>query len=122
MKTSGNDKRWAQRYPELGTGPVPIGPYISTEYFELERKKLFKHCWLNVGRVEEVLKVGDYFVKDIAVLKTSLIIARGQDGVIRGFHNVCRHRGYRIEKAGIGSTRSFVCGFHGWTYGRIRTQ
>ncbi len=62
-----NGKRWAQAYPELGTRPVPIEPCISPAYFEQEREKLSTRVWLNVGREEEILQAGDYFVKDVAV-------------------------------------------------------
>jgi len=116
MKPSPNNERWASRYPELGTDPVSVEPNISTEYFERERERIFKRSWLNVGRVDEVPQVGDYFVKDIETLKSSFIIVRGQDGVVRGFYNVCRHRGNRLAQGCSGQARSFVCGFHGWTY------
>ena len=42
------------RYPELGSEPIPIEPYISPQYFELEKKYLFKKVWIHVGRVEEI--------------------------------------------------------------------
>ena len=52
------DKRWAEKYPEIGTGPVSAEPLISQEHFELEREKVFRRTWLNIGRVEEVLPAG----------------------------------------------------------------
>ena len=45
---------YAQQYAELGTGPVPVDPVISPEYFELEREHVFKKVWLNVGRDEDL--------------------------------------------------------------------
>ena len=54
MKTVMSDKRWATEYPELGTEPVPIKPCISPQYFALERERIFRRAWLNVGRVEEI--------------------------------------------------------------------
>ena len=64
--TNGN-KQWAREYPELGTGPVPIEPCISPQYFELERERIFRRVWLNVGRVEEIPTAGDYFVQYLTV-------------------------------------------------------
>lgn len=116
MKSFSQQERWADRYPELGTGPIPVEPNISAEYFERERERIFKRAWLNVGRVEELPEAGDYFVKDLAILKTSLLVVRGRDGVIRAFHNVCRHRGNKLAQSCGGGARSFICGFHGWTY------
>jgi phenylpropionate dioxygenase-like ring-hydroxylating dioxygenase large terminal subunit len=45
----------------------------------------------------------------------SIVVVRGADGVVRGFLNACRHRGNEIAE-GSGSTKAFVCRYHGWTY------
>lgn len=110
-----NDRPFVRQYPELGTGPLPIEPMVSPDYFELERERIFKKTWLNVGRVEDIPRNGDYMVKEIAILQTTLIVVRGDDGVIRAFHNVCRHRGNQVAQ-GCGNAKGFACGFHGWTY------
>jgi phenylpropionate dioxygenase-like ring-hydroxylating dioxygenase large terminal subunit len=115
MKLARNSQRWAATYPELGTEPLPVEPNISADYFEFERERIFKRCWLNVGRIDEIPKAGDYVAKEIETLKTSVVLVRGKDGEIRGFHNVCRHRGNKLASEN-GQVRSFVCGFHGWTY------
>ena len=44
--------RLHDRYPDLGTGPVSVEPYVSVEHFELEREQIFRKSWLIVGRVE----------------------------------------------------------------------
>ncbi len=36
-----NPGNWARKYPDLGTGPVPVAPYLSADYFEREREKVF---------------------------------------------------------------------------------
>jgi hypothetical protein len=56
MRTEIGDKRWAKKYPHVGTGPVAAEPCVSPEYFELERERVFRKVWLNVGRVEDVPK------------------------------------------------------------------
>lgn len=109
-------KRWTLEYPELGTGPVPIQPCISPEYFELEREKIFRRVWLNIGREDQIPKPGDYFVKELAICDSSILVVRGKDGVIRSFHNVCSHRANRVTRECSGKAMGFVCGFHGWTY------
>ena len=116
MEPATNNPRWTAQYPELGTGPASIESYISPEYFELERERIFRRVWLNVGRVEEIPQAGDYFVQDLAVGNTSILVVRGQDGVVRAFHNVCKHRGNKIVWNGSGSCQKFMCKFHGWTY------
>jgi phenylpropionate dioxygenase-like ring-hydroxylating dioxygenase large terminal subunit len=116
MSTVTNGDRWTLAYPNIGTGPVPVEPYISKDYFELEREKIFKHTWLNVGRVEEVPEAGDYFVKNIAIANASILVVRGKDGEVRAFHNVCRHRATKLVWDEKGCSTRFSCNYHGWTY------
>ena len=111
------DKRWAEKYPDIGTGPVSAEPLISQEHFELEREKVFRRTWLNIGRVEEIPNAGDYIARDLTICKASVLIIRGKDGQVRGFHNVCSHRGNKIVWDEKGSCKgSLVCGFHAWSY------
>ena len=113
-----NGKRWTELYPELGTGPVPIEPYVSREYFERERELIFRKVWLNIGRVELIPNPGDYFVKELPVCNTSILIVRGKDSVIRAFHNMCSHRGNKIVADRSGNCPGlFTCKFHGWAFG-----
>ncbi len=108
--------RLHDRYPELGNGNIAVGPYIDPAYYELEKKYLFKKTWLHVGRVEELVKVGDYVVREIPVLDSSIIIARGRSKQLRAYHNVCSHRLNRVAYEPAGNTRKFFCKFHGWAY------
>ncbi len=117
MRTVMEDRRWAQKYPELGTGPVPAEPCISPEYFALERERVFRRVWLNVGRADDIPRPGDYMVRDLAVCNASILVVRGEDGVVRGFHNVCSHRGNKVVGDEKGSCRGyFTCNFHSWAY------
>ena len=117
METVTENKRWAKEYPELGTGPVPSESCISPEYFELERERIFRRTWLNVGRVDNIPNPGDYFVRELAVCKTSILVIRGTDGVVRGFHNVCSHRSNKLVWEETGTCRgAFACHFHSWAY------
>jgi len=110
-------KRWATKYPELGTGALPVEPYISPEYFDLEREHIFRQVWLNVGRIDDVPTPGSYFVREIAVCGASVLITHGSDGVIRAFHNVCSHRGNKLVWEPRGTCGGYLsCCFHGWTY------
>lgn len=109
--------RWAKAHPGLGTGPVAVAPYISQEFFDRERERVFRRAWLNLGRVEEVPRPGDYVVKEIAICNASILIIRGQDGVVRGFHNVCSHRGNTLVGNAKGTCRGYLtCNFHSWGY------
>jgi phenylpropionate dioxygenase-like ring-hydroxylating dioxygenase large terminal subunit len=114
---------WTEHHPELGTGRVPLEDCVSPEFFALERAAIFRKAWLNVGRVEQLPRKGSYFTKDLPGLRTSVVVTRHQDGEVRAFHNVCRHRGNRLLWEGTprgesrGNARQFVCKYHGWRYG-----
>jgi glycine betaine catabolism A len=113
---------WTEHYPELGTAPVSYEDSTSPEFYERERRAIFKRTWLNVGRVEQLPRVGSYFTRELPVVNTSLIIVRGKDDTVRAFHNICRHRGNKLvwnddprdETQGV--CRQFTCKYHGWRY------
>ena len=113
---------WTEHYPELGTGPVDYTDSVDPAYYEAERAAIFRHTWLNIGRVEQVPKTGSYFTKELAVAGTSLVIVRGKDGAIRAFHNMCWHRGNKLvwnDYPGAevkGTCRQFTCKYHAWRY------
>jgi phenylpropionate dioxygenase-like ring-hydroxylating dioxygenase large terminal subunit len=114
--------RWAALYPELGTGPVSTEPCVSPAFYEREREIVFKRTWLMVGRDEELPNAGDYKVKRLEFASTSIILIRGKDGAVRGFHNVCSHRGNTVvtetgdETFGSSKAAVLSCRFHGWVY------
>ncbi|MGH7859450.1 MAG: aromatic ring-hydroxylating oxygenase subunit alpha, partial [Candidatus Binatia bacterium] len=107
---------WTARHPELGTGTVPVSPYVSREWFERERERVFRRAWLNVCREEDLPACGDYLVKNLAGCGASILLVRGRDEGLRAFHNVCSHRGSRIARGSGNAPSRFVCRFHGWTY------
>ena len=49
---------WTEHYPELGTAPVSYEDSINPDFYEIERKAVFKRAWLNVGRVEQTSAQG----------------------------------------------------------------
>ncbi|WP_437517631.1 aromatic ring-hydroxylating oxygenase subunit alpha [Sorangium sp. So ce1099] len=110
------DRKWTLDYPALGTEPVSTEPYLSPEFFALERERIFRRSWLCIGRVDEVPASGDFFVKDIAACDASLLVTRDRDGVIRAFHNVCTHRCNKLVWESCGTAQSLVCRFHAWTF------
>ena len=107
---------------ELGTGPVSYEDSISPEFFELEREAIFARTWLNVGRIEQLPRVGSYFTKEIDAARTSIVVVRGADDEVRAFHNICRHRGNKFvwqdypSEETAGTCRQFQCKYHGWRY------
>lgn len=89
--------------------------YTSPELFELEKATLLRDGWHCLGRADEVAEPGDYFAARL--LGEPLVVIRGDDGVIRVFANVCRHRGMLLAE-GRGNVKRLVCSYHAWSYGR----
>lgn len=94
---------------------LPGWSYHSAALLDLEKEQLFRTHWQIVGHVSDVPNPGDYVTMD--VVGERALVVRGKDGVVRGFHNMCRHRGSRVVADDKGTCRNaLVCPFHGWVY------
>jgi phenylpropionate dioxygenase-like ring-hydroxylating dioxygenase large terminal subunit len=83
--------------------------------FALEREKVFLTHWQVVGHECDLPAPGDWLAFDL--LGERAVVMRGQDGVVRAFHNLCRHRGARVVDGATGHCKgAIVCPFHGWVY------
>jgi Rieske 2Fe-2S family protein len=89
--------------------------YQSEAIYRRDLERVFMHHWLCAGHIGSAPNPGDYFVVEID--RESIIIVRGQDGELRALANVCCHRGSRVCRDLAGSTKTFVCPYHGWVYG-----
>jgi Rieske 2Fe-2S family protein len=94
---------------------LPDRYYTDANLFEEEMERFFFSCWVAAGRADQILRPGDYFLREL--LTESIIVVRSEEGAIRAFYNVCRHRGTRMctEPAGSFSGR-IQCPYHVWTY------
>src|SRR6218665_603177 len=99
---------------------VPKQHYVSREFNRLENVRLWQHVWQIACREEEIPLPGNYVKYD--VVDQSIIVLRGDDGVIRAFHNVCQHRGNALLTQERGSITKFNCSFHGWQWSRDGTN
>ena len=99
---------------DVATAATLAAPrYFSADIFEEEKKRIFSSTWQAVGHRHQVTNPGDYFTFDL--IGEPLLIVRGDDGSLRCFYNVCRHRAGN-PASGCGNRRIFRCGYHGWTY------
>ena len=81
--------------PEVQPATTLPGPaYHSDETWPVDREKVFFKHWLYAGRAERICRTGSWLRVDIA--GESLLLVRGKDDRIRGFYNVCRHRGSQL--------------------------
>ena len=92
--------------------PAPF--YTSQECFDLDIKVIFGRHWVFAASEPEIPEPGDYVT--VTLGRYSVIVLRDDDGQVRAFHNVCRHRGSRLLNEASGSVGNIVCGYHRWTY------
>lgn len=79
-----------------------------------ERERIFKPSWWLLAPSRHCLAAGQY-ISD-TVCGWPVFVIRGNDGVLRGFHNVCRHRGAELLPEGEGSCKVIKCPYHAWGY------
>jgi phenylpropionate dioxygenase-like ring-hydroxylating dioxygenase large terminal subunit len=95
---------------------LPGWTYGNAEFHELEKRNLVLANWQVIGHVSELRRPGDYVTLDI--MGERAFVMRGEDGEIRAFHNVCRHRAAAVVRGDTGNCGHAVrCFYHGWTYG-----
>ncbi len=123
-----------RRAPGAGTGPgiplelsLPKASFTSEAEFRRERDAILFTDWFCVGRSAGLAAAGDYLTADVA--GESIVVVRGDGGALKGFYNLCRHRGSRLvppedcEPAAVspGPSGCFAgsirCPYHAWTYG-----
>jgi phenylpropionate dioxygenase-like ring-hydroxylating dioxygenase large terminal subunit len=90
--------------------------YVDPELYELEQERLFRRAWLFLAHDSELRNKGDYVTRTLA--GEPVVLVRGDDGVVRGFLNSCRHRGMKLCRADSGHLSFIRCPYHGWTYSR----
>lgn len=94
---------------------LPAWIYRDPAFFELEKQHVFRTAWHLVCHQNDIPATGDYHTFEI--LGESVMSVRGDDGRIRSFHNVCRHRASRLLDGAKGKCgRRITCPYHAWTY------
>jgi choline monooxygenase len=88
--------------------------YTDPRILDLERRTVLARSWHLVGRVDQLHEPGQYVTAEVA--GEPILIVRGTDRVLRGFFNVCRHKGAAIMTETEGRTQNLRCPYHGWTY------
>ncbi|MGR3984353.1 MAG: aromatic ring-hydroxylating dioxygenase subunit alpha, partial [Gammaproteobacteria bacterium] len=88
--------------------------YQNAELLGLEIERIFKRQWLLVCHVSELPATRDYFTLD--AFGECALLLRGEDGQVRAFHNICRHRGAKLLDGRGRCPPMLSCPFHGWTY------
>ncbi|WP_114952319.1 aromatic ring-hydroxylating oxygenase subunit alpha [Sphingosinicella terrae] len=101
------------RDPDEGWS-LPAWTYQDAEFLDVEIKRVIRPSWQIVCHVSEIPAAGDY--RTLEYVGESIIVIRGDDGEIRAFTNVCRHRGARLVDGPSGCAKRLQCPYHAWTY------
>ena len=95
---------------------LPGWLYFDSDFFEAEKKAFLRAAPQVVCHESEIRKPGEW--RTLEYLGEGVIVIRGDDGEVRAFSNVCRHRGSRLVDGTGGCARVLTCPYHAWSYGR----
>ncbi len=97
----------------FGSEDIPVERYTTKAFHDLEVERLWKRVWQMACREEEIPRVGDYQVYEIAHL--SFIVVRTKTDEIKAYPNACLHRGRRLKDYD-GHCSEIRCNFHGFAW------
>ena len=100
---------------DLKDGEFPMSLLADPEVFELELKTIFARAWHFLAHESEIPSAGDYVSRYIGPYY-SIVVARGEDGNVRAFLNLCTHKGRGFCRTESGNAAYFRCPFHFWTF------
>jgi choline monooxygenase len=93
---------------------IPACWYRDADVQEAERQAVFGRTWLAAGSACLVEKPESFLTAEIA--GEPILVVRDQEGTLRAFHNVCRHRAAPLRTEPCGHVTKLRCRYHGWTY------
>lgn len=93
---------------------LPAWIYRDVEFFHLEMARVMRPSWQVVCHVSDLPQAGSYHT--LKFLGDNILVIRGEDGVIRGMANVCRHRGAILLDQPCGKASRLSCPYHAWSY------
>ena len=93
---------------------LPAAWYTSQAIADTEQERIFASGWRYVARSQDLQHAGDFATGHLG--HVPVVLTRGDDGQLRAFVNVCRHRGAEVAH-GTGNQKVLRCPYHAWTYG-----
>jgi choline monooxygenase len=93
---------------------IPSSWYTDPDFFRFEMESVLSRSWQYLGDARALDAPGSFLSGEAA--GHPVFAVRGNDGDLRTFHNVCRHRGGPVVTADQGTCKALQCGYHGWTY------
>jgi choline monooxygenase len=105
---------WLDVASTLVPETLPASLYRGDGQLAREREGVFRTSWLCAGHLSQLASTHAYVALD--VVGFPILLVRGDDGSVRGFHNACPHRAGPLAHDGEGTASSFVCRYHGWVF------
>jgi len=99
----------------LERGEVDRRIWSDAEIFDLEMERIFARAWLFLCHETQVPNAGDFFQSVMG--RDNVLVVRQKDGTVKALLNTCAHRGNAVCRAEEGNAKSFLCTYHGWSYG-----
>jgi phenylpropionate dioxygenase-like ring-hydroxylating dioxygenase large terminal subunit len=96
-------------------GEIDRRIYSDDAIFEQEMEQIFGRAWLFLCHESQISKPGDFFQSVMG--RDNVLVVRQKDQSISAMLNTCAHRGNAVCRADEGNARSFLCTYHGWSYG-----
>ncbi len=93
---------------------LPGWTYTDPEFLAAEVARVIRPSWQIICHTSDLSAPGDW--RSIDYVGESVIVIRGEDGVVRGFTNVCRHRAMRLLEGDGGCAKKIICPYHAWAY------
>jgi choline monooxygenase len=88
--------------------------YTDPRLVDLEQRTVFSRSWQMIGSAKQLVAPGQYITCDVA--GEPILVVRGNDRILRGFYNVCRHHAAAVMTESQGRAEHLRCPYHGWTY------
>jgi len=97
-----------------GSRTLPYDWYADSAVLRLEQERIFARSWQYAARLDQVAEPAQLTAAWVGSLP--ILLARARDGELRGFVNICRHRGHLLCD-GDARRETIQCPYHAWTYG-----
>ena len=107
-------ERYDPNSPLAEASTPPSAWYTDPRILDLEQRTVFSRSWQLAGRSDQVRNPGQYITAEVA--GEAILVVRGNDSVLRGFFNVCRHHAAAVVTECEGKAENLRCPYHGWTY------
>lgn len=92
----------------------PSSWYTDRGFFEFEKRAVFSASWQVISRTDQLREAGQCVAGVLG--GEPILVVRGNDDLLRGFFNVCRHHAAAVLPSAEGKVQHLRCPYHGWTY------